>query len=61
MGWDGSRAEEKDVADKLYKQVLPRENRLGLGAMPRPPDDSTRGSKESKKKIKEDWKNKVNI
>jgi hypothetical protein len=59
MGWDGVSKEEKETADKLYKQVVARDDRLGLGAMPRPPDESTRGSKESKKKLKEEWKNKV--
>lgn len=59
MGWDGVSKEEKETADKLYKQVTPRDDRLGLGAMPRPPDENTRGSKESKKKLKEEWKNKV--
>jgi hypothetical protein len=59
MGWTGPEEEEKSMADKLYKDVLPREQRLGLGAMPKPPEKSMRGSKEKKAKLKEEWNKKV--
>ena len=60
MGWEGPEPEETEIANKLYKEVIPREQRLGLGAMPKPPEAKGRkGNKEKEKKLKEDWKKKV--
>jgi G patch domain/KOW motif-containing protein len=53
MGWSGPSPEEaKD--DKKY-QVVPRENRLGLGALPKPPEEKKKNRKEKDKEKSEAW------
>lgn len=59
MGWEGPAAEEQENADKLFKDTIPREHRLGLGALPKPPEAKGRGSKEQKAKLKDEWMKKV--
>jgi G patch domain and KOW motifs-containing protein len=58
MGWTGPTEEEE--SDKKKYDIIPRENRLGLGATAKPPDEKDRrGSKEKKEKAKEEWKRKA--
>jgi hypothetical protein len=57
MGWSGPTEED---GEKNKYNVTPRDYRLGLGATPKPPDESTRGkSKKDKEKEKNKWQKKA--
>ncbi len=64
MGWDGNATEAKDKKFQDTDKIIPRENRLGLGAMARPPSMSTAKHRPAKDKpnkdaLSSDWQKKV--
>ena len=66
MGWSDPTANEKSADSGTkglvgFENQVPRENRLGLGAMARPPDakDKRRGTKEQRDQKNKDWDKKV--
>lgn len=60
MGWTGATNEEKELLDKQYAPVIARESRVGLGAIAKPPDKSTRSNNETKEKNRTMWVQKSN-
>lgn len=58
MGWTGPTDEDKERLKKLDQPMNTRDGRLGLGAMPKPPEDK-RSDAKNKKKNKEEWNKKV--
>jgi len=61
MGWTDPSKEEADQLNKKYSgPIVARESRVGLGATAKPPDSSSRGSKEHKAKEKAKWVEKAN-
>jgi G patch domain/KOW motif-containing protein len=58
MGWTGD--DPKAVTAKDTEKLVPRENRLGLGAMAKPPDSKKHKKNDSSKvKSSDDWSRKV--
>lgn len=56
MGWTGPSEED---TKKVY-DINPREYRLGLGALPKPPDEKGPGDKKKKEEKKKEWMKKAN-
>ena len=65
MGWTGpdESTEATEQQKKLQmddkERILPRENRLGLGATARPPEEKGRGNKEKNAQKKKEWDKKA--
>lgn len=61
MGWTDPSKEEAELLNKKYSgPIVARESRVGLGATAKPPDASSRGTKEHKAKEKAKWVEKAN-
>ena len=62
MGWTGPSLDEAEKDSKhisMKDVVVPRENRLGLGATPRPPEEKARGNKEKNEQKTKEWEKKA--
>ena len=59
MGWAGPDQYDDEIAKKLNSAGTARDQRLGLGATPKPPEDSKKGNKETREKLKNEWEKKA--
>jgi hypothetical protein len=59
MGWTGPSEEDAEREKAGKERIVPRDARLGLGALCRPPDEKNRGNREKNKVSKKEWEKKA--